>query len=134
MPALGKELEPLKERAAAVVAAWAEHFDVVTGESKQMTEQSEVAKQKEKKMVKRPVTTVVREKLLGWKNWIQKKVMVGISAHTIISILMSRHSDSFSIGDKIFVQANVFVMMLSFAIGFYFSKATNCCIEKKVYL
>ena len=132
MPALGKELEPLKERAAAVVAAWAERFDVVTGESKQTAEETEAAKQKEKKLLKRPVTTVVREKLIGWKNWIKKKVMVGLSAHAVISILMSKHSDSFSVGDKIFVQANVFVMMLAFAIGFYYSKSTNCCIERKV--
>ena len=132
MPALGKELEPLKERAAAVVAAWAERFDDATGESKQADAEAKAEKEKEKKLVKRPVTTVVREKLSGCKNWIHRKVMVGLSAHAIVSILMSKHSESFSVGDRIFVQANVFVMMLSFAIGFYYSKSTNCCIERKV--
>ena len=31
-------------------------------------------------------------------------------------------------------QANVYVMMLIFSVGFYYSKSLNCCEEKKAFL
>ena len=68
------------------------------------------------------------------KNWATKRLWVGLSAHAIFNILMSKPTDAFSLGDKLLVQANVFIMMFTFSIGFYYSKSTNCCEEKKVYL
>jgi hypothetical protein len=122
-----------------LVAEWARAFDELSGEYKEESEKSKSEKAKEKQLEKSQTALPsfhqqTLQSMKGYKNWVTKRLWVGFSAHSIVNIFMSNHSDTFSMGDKMFVQTNVFVMMLSFAIWFYFSKATNCCEERKIYL
>jgi len=131
-PKLALRRDGLQERAMTLVAEWAKAFDEMTGEYRE----AEVTKSIARKFNKPQAAFHQRilKSIRKGKNWVVRKVWVGLSAHSIVNIFMSKHSDAFSMGDKMFVQTNVFVTMLSFAIGFYFSKATNCCEERKIYL
>jgi len=135
-PKLALLRDGLQERAMTLTVEWAREFDELSGEYKQES----LAKAREARLEKAQAALPLLlhqqtfQKMRGCMNWFVKRVWVGLSAHSIVNILMSKHSDTFSMGDKMFVQTNVFVTMLSFAIGFYFSKAYNCCEERKMYL
>jgi hypothetical protein len=115
-----------------LVAEWAKAFDEMTGEYREVQVTKSVAQKLNKPQA--AFHQRILKSIRKGKNWMVRKVWVGLSAHSIVNIFTSKHSDTFSMGDKMFVQTNVFVTMLSFAIGFYFSKATNCCEERKIYL
>jgi len=138
-PKLALLRDGLQERAMTLVAEWSKVFEEMKGEYKEESEKKKQSKDAVKELTKSqaPAPRLHVRCLNGasaLKKWFLKRIWVGLSAHAIVSIFMTKHSDPFSMGDKMFVQTNTFVTMLSFAIGLYFSKAYNCCEEGKAFL
>jgi len=48
-------------------------------------------------------------------------------SHPFGGIAMSKVNDPFARGDRILVQMNVFIVMLSMAVAFFYSKSLRCC-------
>jgi hypothetical protein len=48
-------------------------------------------------------------------------------SHPLGAIAMSKVTDPFARGDRILVQMNVFIVLLSMSVAFFYSKSVRCC-------
>ncbi|KAK3278789.1 hypothetical protein CYMTET_13294 [Cymbomonas tetramitiformis] len=72
-----------------------------------------------------------------WKrtyNWTAQSAFWIVSSHPLVAIYLVKPSEAFSRSERLVVQMNVFIIMLSFCMFFYYSRAMGCCEEFKDYV
>ncbi|KAK3274089.1 hypothetical protein CYMTET_17710, partial [Cymbomonas tetramitiformis] len=57
-----------------------------------------------------------------------------LRAHPLIGIAMVGPTEPFSRSERILIQANTFIMMLTFSMWFFYTKSLNCCRDFREYV
>eukprot|EP00854_Cymbomonas_tetramitiformis_P011797 gene11797-13929_t len=70
------------------------------------------------------------------RRWATFKWFAGYVArnHPLGSIYMVGATEPFTRSERILIQANSFVLMFTFTVWFYFSRAVNCCKDRRVFM
>ncbi|KAK3274589.1 hypothetical protein CYMTET_17234 [Cymbomonas tetramitiformis] len=72
-----------------------------------------------------------------WKvcyTWVATSAFWIVSSHPLVAIYLVKPTEPFSRAERLVVQVNVFIVMLSFCMFFYLSKAIECCADFKEYV
>eukprot|EP00854_Cymbomonas_tetramitiformis_P002443 gene2443-3176_t len=69
----------------------------------------------------------------AWGSCMKKGKWI-MRAHPLASIYMVQPLEPFSRSQRILIQFNTFILMLTFVVWFYYSKAVTCCQDKRVFL
>ncbi|KAK3277354.1 hypothetical protein CYMTET_14627 [Cymbomonas tetramitiformis] len=100
-------------------------------------EQAHVQRLTELKEQSTTGSTVNEKRPPLWKRgyrWVARSAFWVISSHPLVAIYLVKPTEAFSRAERLVVQVNVFVIMLSFCMFFYLSRAIECCTEFKGYV
>ncbi|KAK3283135.1 hypothetical protein CYMTET_9156 [Cymbomonas tetramitiformis] len=67
-------------------------------------------------------------------NWSKRQMRWLAKAHPLTAIYLVKATEPFSRSERILIQTNTFLLMLTFTVWFYFSKAENCCMDRRTFL
>jgi hypothetical protein len=81
-----------------------------------------------------PVRSAVEKVARSGVKSVREYLLLFVKSHPLGAIAFTSTSENFRRGDKILTQANVFVLMLSFSVAFYYSKSTECVKQLTGYL
>eukprot|EP00854_Cymbomonas_tetramitiformis_P001957 gene1957-2640_t len=72
-----------------------------------------------------------------WKRgyrWVAGSAFWVFTSHPLVAIYLVKPTEAFSRSERLIAQMNVFILMLSFCMFFYYSRAVGCCTEFKGYV
>ncbi|KAK3241105.1 hypothetical protein CYMTET_49101, partial [Cymbomonas tetramitiformis] len=67
-------------------------------------------------------------------KWVTGSLFFIVSSHPLVAIYLVKPMEAFSRAERLIVQVNVFVVMLSCCMAFYYSKAITTCVDFQSYV
>ncbi|KAK3264073.1 hypothetical protein CYMTET_27161 [Cymbomonas tetramitiformis] len=119
----GAVRDALRVQAADQVAAWQDAHIARLAALKERVEPSGAGMSKQK--------APLWERSL---KWLTGTLFFGVSSHPLVAIYLVKPMEAFSRAERLIVQVNVFIVMLSCCMAFYYSKAITTCVDFQSYV
>ncbi|KAK3265299.1 hypothetical protein CYMTET_26006 [Cymbomonas tetramitiformis] len=127
-PSVGKTMLPtLRAVAARQVAQWQEAH---LGSLAALRQRAESDKWK-----LQGTAGISREGLLARiGKWTYGSALFILTSHPLVAIYRVKSTEAFSRAERLFVQINVFIVMLSCTMAFYYSRTVTCCVDLQSFV